>query len=71
MSANDEEEYGFLAEERGLIRAMIDQELAVLGICLGAQMIAAAFGYLVFDTTPEQGWFRVRRAESDDAWFPA
>ncbi|ACL15707.1 type 1 glutamine amidotransferase [Methanosphaerula palustris] len=71
MSVNDEQEYPFLAAEKNLIRTMIKEGRPVLGICLGAQMIAAALGYRVFDMTPEQGWYRVRRTPGGDAWFPA
>jgi len=70
MSVNDEQEYPFLAAEKRLVRAMIARGRPVLGICLGAQMIAAALGCRVFDTTPEQGWYRVWRVPGGDARFP-
>lgn len=71
MSVNDEQEYPFLAAEKQLVRAMIARGRPVLGICLGAQMIAAALGCRVFDTTPEQGWYRAWRVPGGDTRFPA
>lgn len=59
MSVNDMRKYPFLAEEKRVIREMIAAGRPVLGICLGAQMIASAFGELVFRDTRERGWIPV------------
>ncbi len=57
MSAFEEKQYPFLAEERVLLQKAIDGDLPVLGICLGAQMIAHACGGAVFRAPiPERGW---------------
>ncbi len=59
MSVNDEEQYPYLREEKALIRSYVREERPVLGICLGAQLIAAAFGAAVYPTVPEIGWHAI------------
>jgi GMP synthase-like glutamine amidotransferase len=44
MSAKDEHTFPFLTETMGLIRAFAAADRPVLGVCLGAQIIAHAFG---------------------------
>jgi len=56
MSVNDEREYPFLTKEKLLINRAVAQGSAVLGICLGAQMIATAFGKTVYTGETERGW---------------
>ncbi|MFA5221523.1 MAG: type 1 glutamine amidotransferase [Methanoregula sp.] len=56
MSVNDEHEYPFLKPEKELVRETIIQGKTVLGICLGAQMIASAFGERVYPSNAELGW---------------
>jgi GMP synthase-like glutamine amidotransferase len=55
MSANDTGKYSFLGETMALIRAFAAADRPVLGICLGAQIIARAFGGEVY---------RMKRLES-------
>ncbi len=60
MGVNDEDRYPWLVEEKRCIRAAIERGLPVLGICLGAQLIASALGARVFrNPEPEIGWFAV------------
>ena len=61
MSVNDEEEYPFLRDEKALIRSCIKRGVPVLGICLGAQMIASALGGTVYRGPLEKGWTVVSR----------
>jgi len=56
MSVNDEREYPFLREEKRLIREMVARSAPVLGVCLGAQMIASALGARVYPGEKEVGW---------------
>jgi GMP synthase-like glutamine amidotransferase len=56
MSVNDEREYPFLEEEKRVIREMVTRSDPVLGICLGAQMIASALGARVYPGEKEVGW---------------
>ena len=56
MSVNDESIYPFLAPEKALVRKAIARDATVLGICLGAQMIAAACGKKVCAGERELGW---------------
>jgi GMP synthase (glutamine-hydrolysing) len=59
MSARDEHLYPFLTETMGLIRAFAAAERPVLGVCLGAQMIAHAFGGEIYRLDRlESGFFR-------------
>lgn len=44
MSAWEEAEYPFLCQEKGLLRAAVAAGKPVLGVCLGAQLLAAALG---------------------------
>ncbi|MCU0631948.1 MAG: type 1 glutamine amidotransferase [Methanolinea sp.] len=62
MSVNDEEEYPFLHAEKEQIRLLIARRSPVLGICLGAQLIAAALGSRVYPGAREVGWCMVSRA---------
>jgi GMP synthase-like glutamine amidotransferase len=44
MSVNDESEHRWLAPEKRFIGEAIGRGARVLGICLGAQLVAAALG---------------------------
>lgn len=62
MGANDDDRYPWLHGEKELIRAAIEEGKIVLGICLGAQLIASALGARVFaNPHREIGWFPVTR----------
>ena len=62
MGVNDEHLHPWLRAEKRFIESMIARERTVLGICLGAQLIAASLGARVFPSGfKEIGWFHVRR----------
>src|SRR4051794_38764385 len=57
MNSQDEESYPFLRWEKRIIRAAIDEAVPVLGICLGAQLIAATLGSAIYQgRVKEIGW---------------
>ena len=61
MSINDETEFPWLAAEKRFIRAVIEAGKPVLGICLGAQLIAGAMGATVYrNPLKEIGWWAVQ-----------
>jgi GMP synthase-like glutamine amidotransferase len=61
MSVNDEAEHPWLRAEKQAIRDAIARDIPVLGLCLGAQLIAAALGSRVSrNAVKEMGWFPVR-----------
>jgi GMP synthase-like glutamine amidotransferase len=70
MSVNDEREFPWLAPEKRLIRAFVAKGRPVLGICLGAQLIAAAGGAKVFSCERELGWSPVWRVPGRGDLFP-
>lgn len=60
MSVHDDSKYPWLAEEKKLIEHTLRAEKPVLGVCLGAQLIAAVLGARVHrNRFQEIGWFRV------------
>ncbi len=62
MGVDDEDQYPWLKQEKQFIQQAIESGKIVLGICLGAQLIAAALGAKVYkDKNPEIGWFNIDR----------
>ena len=60
MNADDHSNYPHLPSEIELIRDALDREIFVLGICLGAQLLARALGGLVHaGAGREIGWHSV------------
>jgi GMP synthase-like glutamine amidotransferase len=67
MSVNDEDTYPWLAREKQFVRDVIKSGKAVLGVCLGAQLIASAMGARVYrNAVREIGWFPVEGIPSAD-----
>ena len=61
MSVNDEDELGWLRPEKQLVRDAVARGVPVLGVCLGAQLIASALGARVFPgKAREIGWFPIQ-----------
>ncbi|WP_440949716.1 type 1 glutamine amidotransferase [Methanosphaerula subterraneus] len=67
MSVNDTATLPFIEEEQRAIREFVAAGKPVLGICLGAQQIATAFGGIVTKSVEEIGW---RMIAGDGTIFP-
>jgi GMP synthase-like glutamine amidotransferase len=65
MSVNDEDDFPWLVPEKQFIRDAIESGKPVLGVGLGAQLIASALGARVYPNSEKEiGWFPVRRVPS-------
>ena len=68
MNADDIERYPYLLTQRELMRRAVDAGMPVLGICLGAQMLARAFDARVYRAPlRELGFKTVRITEAGEA----
>lgn len=65
MNIHDDADHAWLPNERAFIRAAIESGKIVLGICLGAQLIAHALGARVY-AGPEKeiGWYQISLTEA-------
>lgn len=62
MGVYDEERYPWLASEKQHILQVIERGGRVLGVCLGAQLIAAVLGARVrMNREPEIGWLPIHK----------
>jgi len=60
MGICDDEQHPWLAAEKTFIKQIIDQSKPVLGICLGAQLIADVLGSKVWKNDPKEiGFFPI------------
>ena len=60
MGVRDETDYPWMANEKALIGAAIAAGKTVIGVCLSAQLIAAALGARVYPNAHREiGWFPV------------
>jgi GMP synthase-like glutamine amidotransferase len=67
MSVNDEVTYPWLISEKQFIRQFIAAGKPVLGICLGAQLIASAMGARVYPSPRKEiGWHHIESTECAD-----
>ena len=74
MSVHDEKRFPWLTAEKRCIEQAIERGRKVLGICLGAQLIASVLGASVYaNTEKEIGWFPVETTDTaaDNSIFTA
>ena len=68
MSVNDEAVRPWLRAEKQFVREALTRGIAVLGVCLGAQLIASALGARVVpNPVKEIGWFPIEAVEAIQA----
>lgn len=71
MGIFDYNDYPWLTDEKEFIELAIDEEKTVLGICLGAQLIADVLGANVYPgPVKEIGWFPIHRCEGAPYLIP-
>lgn len=60
MNVDEGERHGWIGEEEALLRELLAREVPLLGLCLGAQLLAGAAGAQPRRAPrPEIGWHRV------------
>ncbi len=65
MGVYDESHYPWLKVEKDFIRKAIEGGKTVIGICLGAQLIAASLGCRVYPNKQKEiGWFNIENVSS-------
>lgn len=71
MGAYEEEIFPYLAKVQELVREAAEKHIPVLGICLGAQLIARALGAWVGpNPVKEIGWYQVELTERGNDLLP-
>jgi GMP synthase-like glutamine amidotransferase len=64
MGVDDELKYQWLSREKAFIKSSIESGKIILGICLGAQLIAAVLGAKVYKNHHREiGWFPIAISE--------
>ncbi|PSB46825.1 amidotransferase [Cyanosarcina cf. burmensis CCALA 770] len=65
MNIYEEDRYPWLIAEKQLIKQAIEKDKIVLGICLGAQLIADALGARLYSGQHKEiGWFPIETTEA-------
>jgi len=72
MGAYEEEKHSWLAKEKQYLRDALASGKKILGLCLGAQLLADALGGCAFrHTCKEFGWQPIEPTEEGREWFGA
>lgn len=70
MSVNDEAALHWLVPEKAFLREAMRRRVPVLGICLGAQLIASTLGARVYPNRQKEiGWFELEGIPGDPGDF--
>jgi GMP synthase-like glutamine amidotransferase len=70
MSVNDEAALPWLKAEKQAIRDVMARDVPVLGVCLGAQLVASALGARIYrNAVKEIGWFPIQGVAGTTAAF--
>jgi len=70
MGVSDEADFPWLSSEKTFIKRCIESGVAVLGICLGAQLIADVSGAKVYPNPEKEiGWFPVTSTTTGNDTF--
>nr|WP_279625562.1 type 1 glutamine amidotransferase [Desulfomicrobium norvegicum] len=71
MSVHDESEFPWLVEEKRFLREAISAGIPILGICLGAQLLASALGAKIYKNSQKEiGWFDITKVPNPGFQFP-
>lgn len=66
MSVSDEDKYSWMKKEKEFIKEVIKADKYILGICLGAQLLAEALEVSVHKNNEKEiGWFKVKKQNHD------
>ena len=70
MSVNNESAYPWLKAEKRFIREAVECGTPLIGICLGAQLLANAFGARVYPNREREiGWYPIKAVASSEEVF--
>lgn len=68
MSVNDEDLYPWLADEKQFLRQAMKRHIPIVGVCLGAQLIASTLGARVFPGREKEiGWYDIEGLPTPNA----
>lgn len=68
MSANDDDKYEWMTAEKVFIQKCLQYNVAILGICLGSQLVANVLGAKVYAAPQKEiGWFDITAYSESEA----
>jgi GMP synthase-like glutamine amidotransferase len=68
MNVGDDASHPWLREELAFLHRVVELQMPVIGLCLGAQLLARAMNSAVFDAAePEIGWYEVETTQAASA----
>ncbi len=71
MGVHDDNKYPWLTQEKKFIEQALKQNKKILGICLGAQLIAHVLGAKIYKNKHKEiGWFQVQKINNHSLFPP-